>query len=82
MEILRERKVGLVINILNTIGQESLDDEYIIRRKAVEFFTPVITRMETAKALVESLMKEGYNSASRTFTLEALLANSPLGKYV
>jgi carbamoyl-phosphate synthase large subunit len=82
LEILQERKVGLVINIPNTIGQESLDDEYIIRRTAVEFFTPVITRMETAKALVESLMKEGYNSAPRTFTLESLLAGSPLGKYV
>ncbi|MCJ7768298.1 carbamoyl-phosphate synthase large subunit [Candidatus Bathyarchaeota archaeon] len=82
LEILRERKVGLVINIPNTIGQESLDDEYIIRRTAVEFFTPVITRIETAKALVESLMKEGCNSAPRTFTLEALLAGSPLGKYV
>jgi hypothetical protein len=71
-----------VVNIPNTIGLESLDDEYVIRRTAVEFLTPVITRMETARALVNSLIQEGFTTNPRTFSLEDLLVGSPLGKYV
>jgi carbamoyl-phosphate synthase large subunit len=82
LELIRERKIGLVVNIPNTIGLESLDDEYVIRRTAVEFLTPVITRMETARALVNSLIQEGFTTNPRTFSLEDLLAGSPLGKYV
>jgi hypothetical protein len=82
LEYIRERRIGLVINIPNPVGKESLDDEYIIRRTAVEFLIPVITRMETAKALVDSLLKNGYNSRPRTFLLEDLLKGSSLAKYV
>ena len=82
LEYLRERKIGLVINIPNPIGRASLDDEYVIRRTAVEFFVPVITRLETAKALVDSLEQNGYGSTPRTFLLEDLLAGAPLAKYV
>jgi carbamoyl-phosphate synthase large subunit len=82
LEYLRERKIGLVINIPNAVGRASLDDEYIIRRTAVEFFVPVITRMETAKALVDSLEENGYNATPRTFLLEDLLVRAPLAKYV
>jgi len=82
LEYLRERKIGLVINIPSAAGRESLDDEYIIRRTAVEFFVPVITRMETAKALVDSLEQNGYISTPRTFLLEDLLAGAPIDKYV
>jgi len=38
--------------------------------------------METARALVDSLIQEGFPANPRTFSLEDLLIGSPLGKYV
>jgi len=59
LEILREGKVDLVINIPYSITlekfSEMLEDDYLIRRKAVELNIPVLTRLETAQALVEAL---------------------------
>jgi len=46
-------KIGLVINSPTPARRESIDDEYAIRRTAVEFLIPVITRMETALALAD-----------------------------
>jgi len=59
LDFLREGKIDLVINIPYSITlekySEMLEDDYIIRRKAVELNIPVITRIETAKALVEAI---------------------------
>ena len=82
LEYLRERKIGLVINVPESSGRGVLDDEYIIRRTAVEFFVPVITRPETAKALVDALEQNGLSTTPRTFLLDELLAGAPLAKYV
>jgi len=59
LEILREGKVDLVMNIPYSITlekySEMLEDDYLIRRKAVELNIPVLTRIETAQALVEAI---------------------------
>jgi carbamoyl-phosphate synthase large subunit len=59
LDYLLERKVNLVINIpaTNSDGEktEILEDEYTIRRLAVEFNIPVVTTVELASALVKVL---------------------------
>jgi len=82
LDYLRQQKIGLVINTPSVESRESLDDEYIIRRTAIEFFVPVITRIETVKALVDSLEQNGYNLTPRTIMFEDLVRGAPLAKYV
>src|SRR5208337_542119 len=52
-------KISLVINIPTNEGpsvdQIILDDEYAIRRLAVEYNIPVVTTFELASAIVEAL---------------------------
>lgn len=57
LDFLINKELGLVINIANSIEKnpQTLDDEYIIRRKAVEFGIPVITNLELAATLANAL---------------------------
>jgi carbamoyl-phosphate synthase large subunit len=82
LNYLMNGKIGFVINTPTTVKRTSLDDEYAIRRTAIEFLIPVITRIETAKALVDAIAQNGYDSMPRIFLLSDLLRNPPLAKYV
>ncbi|MBN2208432.1 MAG: carbamoyl-phosphate synthase (glutamine-hydrolyzing) large subunit [Candidatus Coatesbacteria bacterium] len=48
-------KIDLVINIPKNIEKEELDNDYLIRRKAVDFGVPLITNQQIAKRLVEAI---------------------------
>jgi carbamoyl-phosphate synthase large subunit len=50
-----EGKIDLVINIPKNIEKEELDNDYLIRRKAVDFDVPLITNLQLAKRFVESI---------------------------
>jgi carbamoyl-phosphate synthase large subunit len=50
-----ERRIDLVINIPKSFEEEEARNDYIIRRKAVEFGVPIITRPELVTALAEAL---------------------------
>ncbi|VVB60004.1 Pyruvate carboxylase subunit A [uncultured archaeon] len=52
-----EGKIDLVINIPKNIEREELDNDYLIRRKAVDFNVPLITNMQLAKRFVEALSR-------------------------
>ena len=66
-DYLLEQKIDLVVNIptTNSHGAEAdiLEDEYTIRRLAVEFNIPVVTTLELASALVKALR---YRAAGET----------------
>ncbi len=57
MTYLAEGKIELVINIPKNIEKEELDNDYLIRRRAVDLNIPLITNLQLAKRLVESLQK-------------------------
>jgi len=44
-----------VINIPKNIEKEELDNDYLIRRRAVDFGVPLITNEQIAKRLVEAI---------------------------
>jgi carbamoyl-phosphate synthase large subunit len=48
-------KIDLVINIPKNIEKQELDNDYLIRRKAVDFDVPLITNLQLAKRFVESI---------------------------
>lgn len=49
-----DKKIDLVINIPKNAQKEELDNDYLIRRKAVDFNIPLITNIKLAKRLVEA----------------------------
>lgn len=50
-------KIDLVINIPKNIEKEELDNDYLIRRKAVDFDVPLITNLQLAKRFAEALYR-------------------------
>jgi len=50
-------KIDLVINIPKNIEREELDNDYLIRRKAVDFDVPLITNLQLAKRFAEALYR-------------------------
>jgi len=50
-----DKKIDLVINIPKSAETKELDNDYIIRRKAVDFDIPLITNITFAKRLVEAI---------------------------
>jgi len=52
---LQERKIDLVINIPKSYEEEEITNDYLIRRKAVDFNIPLLTNAQVAKLFVESI---------------------------
>ncbi len=50
-------KIDLVINIPKSIEKEELDNDYLIRRTAIDFGVSLITNLQLAKRLVEALYR-------------------------
>ena len=47
--------IDMVINIPKNIEKEELDNDYLIRRKAVDFNVPLITNLQLAKRYIEAM---------------------------
>ena len=67
VDIIKERKVDLVINIPKDFAKEELTNDYIIRRTAVDFGVPLITNVQLAQRLAE---------ATSRYTVDDLKINS------
>ena len=50
-----EGRVDLVINIPKDIDPDELDNDYLIRRKAVDFNVPLITNLQLARRFFEAM---------------------------
>ncbi len=50
-------KIDLVVNIPKNIEKEELDNDYLIRRRAVDFNVPLITNLQLAKRFVEAIYR-------------------------
>jgi len=50
-----DKKIDLVINIPKNIEKEELDNDYLIRRKAVDYDIPLITNLQLAKRFAEAV---------------------------
>jgi len=55
---LQERKIDLVINIPKNLEEDELANDYLIRRKAVDFNVPLLTNAQIAKLFIESISKK------------------------
>ncbi len=53
-------RIDLVINIPKNIEKEELDNDYLIRRKAIDFNVPLITNLQLAKRFVEAIYRTSH----------------------
>jgi len=52
-----DKKIDFVINIPKNIEKEELDNDYLIRRRAVDYNVPLITNLQLAKRFVEAIYR-------------------------
>ncbi len=55
-------KIDLVINIPKNYEKEELDNDYIIRRTAVDYNVPLITNLQFGKRFIESIYFQKYKN--------------------
>lgn len=55
IDYLQEGRIDLVINIPKNYQQEELTNDYLIRRKSVDFGIPLITNIQLAQRFVEAI---------------------------
>ncbi|HTX99241.1 MAG TPA: carbamoyl-phosphate synthase (glutamine-hydrolyzing) large subunit [Bacteroidota bacterium] len=60
-EILEQKLVDLVINIPKNYQEKELTNDYLIRRKAVDFGIPLLTNIQLANRLAEALSAKSIN---------------------
>jgi carbamoyl-phosphate synthase large subunit len=59
LDLIREKKIDLVINIPKNLSSEELSNDYTIRRAAVDFNIPLISNARLASAFIYSI--DRYN---------------------
>lgn len=57
MTLIKEKQVEMVINIPKNLTKVELDNDYIIRRAAVDYNIPLITNARLANAFIQSFNK-------------------------
>ena len=57
LDYLKEKKIDLVINIPKNLSATELNNDYLIRRSAVDFNIPLITNARLAKAFIFAFCK-------------------------
>jgi carbamoyl-phosphate synthase large subunit len=82
LDLLWTRQIGLIIHSPPFGDRTGSAEGYLLRRTAVEFLIPVITNIETARALVNSMAQNGYESSSHVLLLNDLLQHAPLSKHI
>ncbi len=83
IEYITTHKLDIIINIASasTIDKYAsmMDDEYIMRRKAVEFNIPVFTNLQLVKVLAHAISTEAKRNSSGE---NDRINPKPLGKYM
>ena len=58
IDYLENGKIDLVINIPKNYQEEELTNDYIIRRRAVDFAIPLFTNLQLARRFVEAMSRK------------------------
>ncbi|PID61828.1 MAG: carbamoyl phosphate synthase large subunit [Ignavibacteriae bacterium] len=66
LEYLQKRKIDLVINIPKNLTKNELDNDYKIRRSAIDFNIPLITNSRLAQAYITAFCKKKIEDISIT----------------
>jgi carbamoyl-phosphate synthase large subunit len=58
---IQELKLDLIINVPKSIDEEELTNDYILRRKAVDFNIPLITNLQFAERFIDAISRTGLD---------------------
>ena len=61
IELIKSREVDLVINIPKDLSATELNNDYTIRRSAVDYNVPLITNARLASAFILAFCKMGID---------------------
>jgi carbamoyl-phosphate synthase large subunit len=61
LEYLTAKRIDLVINIPKSSQEEELTNDYLIRRRTVDFGIPLLTDIQLAQRFVEALARKGLD---------------------
>jgi carbamoyl-phosphate synthase large subunit len=61
LEYLAEKRIDLVINIPKSSQEEELNNDYLIRRRTVDFGIPLITDIQLAQRFVEAIARKSID---------------------
>jgi carbamoyl-phosphate synthase large subunit len=56
-DLIKEKKIDLVINIPKNLTSEELNNDYNIRRAAIDFNVPLITNARLASAFIYAISR-------------------------
>jgi carbamoyl-phosphate synthase large subunit len=58
----REHKVDLAINVVDRFVQKEVDDDYAMRRYAVDYNIPLFTKIKQARLFVQAMTAKDVDS--------------------
>ncbi|MDP2632705.1 MAG: carbamoyl-phosphate synthase large subunit [Candidatus Curtissbacteria bacterium] len=58
LDYLLQKKIDLVINVVDPYFKTEFDDDYVIRRTTVDFGIPLLTNMQTAELFARSISEK------------------------
>lgn len=61
IEFIKNKKIDLIINLHKNIYQSDYDNDYYIRRTAIDFNVPLITNANLAKVFIKAFCKIKYD---------------------
>lgn len=62
LSLISSREVGLVINVPKNLSQRELDNDYTIRRSAIDYNVPLITNARLASAFLYAVIRKDIDS--------------------
>jgi carbamoyl-phosphate synthase large subunit len=75
IDFMTQRKFDLVINIPKNYQEVELTNDYLIRRRAVDFGIPLITNIQLAQRFVEAVVQKNFeNLEIRSYSEYSALA--------
>lgn len=61
LDLIRDKEVSLVINIPKNLSKDELNNDYTIRRSAIDYNVPLVTNARLASAFIYSVCKKDFN---------------------
>lgn len=84
LDYITNRKLDIIINVPSASTMDKyasmMDDEYIMRRKAVEFNIPVFTNLQLARVLAQAVSAESLRNGNNKRRVKSHLI--PLNEYM
>jgi carbamoyl-phosphate synthase large subunit len=59
LDYIKERRIDLVVNIPKNLSADELNNDYLIRRSAIDFNIPLITNARLASAFIQAFCRMG-----------------------